>query len=489
MSTPSVADAAVIAAPKASTARVPLCVDLDGTLTPVDTLHESLLGLARQAPAALWRLPLWLSQGKARLKREVASRIAFDAARLPLNPQLLGWLKEEHAQGRRLVLATAADAKIAEHVATHVGLFDQVIASNGESNLSAETKTAALVKHFGMRGFDYVGNESTDEPVWAAANKAIVVGGSRQAERASRVAQVERVFPGPNSTAMTWIKAMRLHQWVKNVLIFLPALLAHKILMPAVLFKSVLAFVAFGLCASSVYLINDLLDLTADRHHPRKRMRPFASGALSAQSGLAAAFALLLSGAALAVLVNWQFAGVLAGYYVLTWTYSLRLKRAALVDVMTLAGLYTIRIIAGAAATAIPLSFWLLAFSIFIFLSLGFVKRYTELDDARQEGGAENRGRGYRPADLPLLMNLGIAAGYCTVVVMALYINSTDSQSLYRHNKPLWLVCPLLLYWISRIWLLTTRGQMHDDPVVFALRDRMSLLVLGLVGLFVLLSI
>jgi 4-hydroxybenzoate polyprenyltransferase len=258
---------------------------------------------------------------------------------------------------------------------------------------------------------------------------------------------------------------------------------------PAVLFESVLAFVAFCLCASSVYLINDLLDLAADRHHPRKRMRPFASGALSAQSGLAVAFALLLSGAALAALVNWQFAGVLGGYYVLTWTYSLRLKRAALVDVMTLAGLYTIRIIAGAAATAIPLSFWLLAFSIFIFLSLGFVKRYTELDEARQAGGTDKRGRGYRPTDLPLLMNLGIAAGYCTVVVMALYLNSTDSQSLYRHNKPLWLVCPLLLYWISRIWLLTTRGQMHDDPVVFALRDRMSLFVLCLLGVIVLLSI
>jgi 4-hydroxybenzoate polyprenyltransferase len=199
--------------------------------------------------------------------------------------------------------------------------------------------------------------------------------------------------------------------------------------------------------------------------------------------------ALFCAAAVLAIAVGWKFTAVLGAYYVLTWAYSLRLKRAASVDVMTLAGLYTIRIIAGSAATNIPLSFWLLAFSVFIFLSLGFVKRYTELDDARLAGNTAASGRGYTAADLPLVMTLGVAAGYCTVVVMALYINSTDSQLLYRHNKPLWLICPLLLYWISRVWLLTTRGQMHDDPVVFALRDRLSLVVLGLLGLVVLLSI
>lgn len=468
---------------------IPLCVDLDGTLTPVDTLHENLLGLVRQAPAALLSLPFWLMRGKACVKREVAARAKFDAANIPLNQPLLAWLESERASGRHMVLATAADSRIAEQVANSVPLFDEVIASDGMVNLSAESKRAALVDRFGERGFDYVGNERADERVWQSARKAIVIGDSRRVERTRRVAEVERAFPAPPGNFKVWIKAIRLHQWVKNGLIFLPAILAHKILQAPVLIDCVLAFIAFGACASSVYLINDLLDLSADRQHPRKSKRAFASGALSARSGGMVAAALLIGSALLALYVDWKFAAVLAGYYVLTWAYSLRLKRAALVDVMTLAGLYTVRIIAGAAATDIPVSFWLLAFSVFVFISLGFVKRYTELDDARKANKMSTQGRGYSAADLPLLMTLGIASGYSTIVVVALYINSADSVALYRHNKPLWMVCPLLLYWISRVWLLTTRGQMHDDPVVFALRDRISLMVVALLGLIVLISI
>jgi 4-hydroxybenzoate polyprenyltransferase len=475
--------------PVTATRDVPLCVDLDGTLTPVDTLHEALLGLARQAPVALLQLPLWLSSGKARMKREVAARTRFDAAQLPLNSQLLDWLRAEHANGRWLVLVTATDSSVAEQVAGRIGLFNEVIASNGQLNVSGDAKRAVLVERFGERGYDYVGNERADEPAWRAARKAIVVGTNRQAVRAGRIANVERVFLTERGGLRVWMKAMRLHQWVKNMLIFLPAVLAHRILDPSVLTQSVAAFLAFGLCASSVYLVNDLVDLSVDRHHPRKRNRPFASAALPAQDGLLVAFVLLCAAAFFALFVGPLFTAVLCGYYVLTWAYSLRLKRAALVDVMTLAGLYTIRIIAGAAATRIPLSFWLLAFSVFIFLSLGLVKRYTEINDAHQAGQLMGHGRGYRAADLPLLMTLGVASGFCTVVVMSLYINSMDSQALYRHNKPLWLVCPLLLYWISRVWLLATRAEMPDDPVVFALRDRISLVILGLLGLIVLISI
>jgi 4-hydroxybenzoate polyprenyltransferase/phosphoserine phosphatase len=468
---------------------IPLCVDLDGTFTPVDTLHESLLRLAREKPIAILSLPLWLRIGKARLKREVALRTTFDATILPLHLELFEWLKSQRETGRRIVLVTAADSHIAQQVADRAELFDDVMASDGTTNLSSDAKRTALVDRFGEKQFDYVGNARADESVWRSARKAFVVGTKRQAARAARITELGRTFAGPRSSAKVWLKAMRLHQWVKNTLIFLPAILAHQILSPDVLLRCVVAFIAFGLCASSVYLINDLFDLSADRHHPRKRYRPFAAGLLSARSGLLASAVLFCGAVALAIMVGWKFAAVLAGYYLLTWAYSLRLKRAASVDVMTLAGLYTIRIIAGSAATDIPLSFWLLAFSVFIFLSLGFVKRYTELDDARHAGQTTKSGRGYTAADLPLIMTLGVAAGYCTVVVMALYINSTDSQVLYRHNKPLWLICPLLLYWISRVWLLTTRGQMHDDPVVFALRDRLSLVVLGLLGLVVLLSI
>lgn len=470
-------------------ATVPLCVDLDGTLTPVDTLHEHFMALVRQSPAALLAIPLWLRGGKAHMKRQMANRAHFDATHLPVNQPLLDWIKSERAGGRRIVLATAADAHIAEQVAKELDVFDEVIASDGQKNLSAGAKCSALVARFGERGFDYAGNERADEPVWRSARKAIVIGNRRLIERAGKIAQVERSFPTSSGGPMVWLKAIRIHQWVKNALIFLPAILAHKILQPDILLKSVLAFIAFGLCASSVYVVNDLLDLANDRRHPRKSKRAFAAGLLSVRNGGLVAAVLLATSIVVALLVGPPFAGVLAGYYVLTWSYTLRLKRAALVDVMTLAGLYTIRIIAGAAATQIPISFWLLAFSIFIFLSLGFVKRYTELDDARKANETRRHGRGYYAEDLPLLMNLGITAGYCTVVVMALYINSADSQALYHHNKPLWLICPLLLYWISRVWLLTTRGQMHDDPVVFALRDKISLMVLGLLGLIVLVSI
>jgi 4-hydroxybenzoate polyprenyltransferase len=398
-------------------------------------------------------------------------------------------LKNERKTGRRLVLATAADSEIADQVAAHLGFFDEVVASNGKDNLSGEHKRRALVARFGEKGFDYVGNEAKDAEVWRSARHAIVVGAQSVANHAQRVAEVARVFPVKGPALKVWIKAIRLHQWVKNALVFLPVLLAHSIFTPGVLPNAIAAFFAFGLCASSVYVINDLFDLAADRKHPRKRLRPFAAGTLSARSGVVAAALLLTAAIAIAVSVNLIFCGVLAGYYVLTWAYSVRLKRAAIVDVLTLAGLYTMRIIAGSAATMIQPSFWLLAFSVFIFFSLGCVKRYTELYDANQAIKEKTHGRGYWRDDLPLILSLGTASGYCTVLVMALYLNSPESQMLYVHSKPLWLICPLLLYWISRVWLLATRGQMHDDPVVFALRDKISLLVLVLIGVIVMVSI
>ena len=468
---------------------IPLCVDLDRVLTPVDTLHESFLGLARNAPWALVFLPLWVCRGQAQMKRKLAVRANLDVARLPLNPSLLKWLISERAAGRRLVLATSADSGIANEIAARVSVFDEVLSSDGILNLSAGAMRRVLVQRYGERGFDYVGNARADDKIWTSARKGIVVGDDHRVERARRFTEVERSFPAPGSSLLIWLRAIRVHQWTKNGLVFLPALLAHKIFQPSILRHAALAFVAFSLCASSIYLINDLLDLPADREHPRKRSRAFAAGQLSVRSGFFVSLALLCVAVYLALLVGQRFTLVLLGYYGLTWAYSLRLKRAALVDVITLAGLYTTRIIAGAAATATPLSFWLLAFSVFIFLSLGIVKRYAEISETPDTGAVRIHGRGYSARDLPLLMNLGVASGYCTVVVMALYVNSSDALLLYRHGKPLWLVCLLLLYWISRIWLFTARGQMHEDPVVFALRDRVSLCVLAVLILIVLAAI
>ncbi len=466
---------------------IPLCVDLDGTLTPVDTLHESLLALAKQSPRALLSLPGWIARGKVELKRQVAARATIDAATLPYRDDLIEWLRAERASGRKLVLATASNRATAEAIAQHLGLFDEVIATDDRANLSGEGKRSALVERYGEKGFDYIGNDAVDLHVWKSARQAVVVGTRSLAERARRVADAGPVFAPAPASLQVWVKAVRLYQWVKNLLVFVPVLLAHGFTQPLVMLNAALAFLAFGLCASSVYLVNDLFDLAADRRHKRKRFRPFASGALSAKHGVLVAALLLSSAIVIAALVNWRFCAVLAAYYVVTWAYSLSLKRKALVDVMTLAGLYTIRIIAGAAATSIPLSFWLLAFSVFLFLSLGIVKRYTELDDAEPSGKVA--GRGYSAADLQLLQSLGTSSGYCAIVVMALYVNSPDSQALYQHSKGLWLICPLMLFWISRIWLLATRGQMHDDPIIFALRDRISLVVIGMVGVVVALSI
>jgi 4-hydroxybenzoate polyprenyltransferase len=469
---------------------IPLCVDLDGTLTPVDTLHESLLSLVRTSPQSALCILGWLLRGRAGFKEQVAKHVQIDSASLPFRSELVEWLHAQRATGRRLILVTAANRRIAENLAAHLGLFDEVLASNGQDNVSGEIKRRLLVSRFGERGFDYAGNEAKDAHVWRSARKAIVVGSALLAKRASKVSDVAYRFQPQPQSLRIWLRAARLHQWVKNSLVFLPALLAHAIFDIHIFNLAARSFVAFGLCASSVYIVNDLLDLASDRKHPRKRLRPFASGELSARAGLIGAALLMLAAIALSLTINLYFCIVLAGYYALTWTYSLHLKKMAIVDVLTLASLYTMRIIAGAAATSIQPSFWLLAFSIFIFLSLGCVKRYTELEDASKAGKIEGHGgRGYRATDLAFILCMGITSGYATVLVVALYLNSPESIRLYNHSKPLWLICPLLLYWISRVWLLTTRGQMHDDPVVFALRDRLSLFVLGLIGLIVLVAI
>lgn len=468
--------------------RIPLCVDLDGTLVRSDTLFESFLKLIKQSPWSLFCIQFWLLLGRAILKRRIAERVEVDVAYLPYHEELLDWLKQQAQSGRRLILCTAADRKIAEAVAAHVGIFEQVLASEGVANLKGEGKRRCLVEAFGERGFDYAGNDRSDWLVWASARNAVVVNASERVRLGvPKTAVLETHFPGLKSGLRTWVKALRLHQWVKNVLVFLPALLAHE-LSGATLMQSVLAFLAFSLCASSVYLVNDLLDLDSDRRHVRKRQRPFASGALKLSQGLLLSPLLLLAAFAVALFLPIEFFAVLAGYYMVTLAYSLYLKRIATMDVMLLAVLYTLRIIAGGAATGIALSFWLLAFSMFIFLSLGIVKRYAELDGIKTSGG-KAAGRGYQAEDLPIIRNLGVSSGYCAVLVLSLYINSPESQGVYTHPYWLWLLCPLMLFWISRVWMLTHRGEMDDDPIVFALKDKASLLILAVMSLCVFLAV
>jgi 4-hydroxybenzoate polyprenyltransferase len=459
---------------------IPLCVDLDGTLIRSDLLVESALNLLRHNPLYLFRFAAWLLRGKAHLKREIALRATIDVAALPYEQRLLAWLRDEGA-GRVRVLCTASDQKLAEMVAAHVGGFDEVLGSDGLRNLGGRNKAETLTERFGERGFDYAGNAPPDLHVWRHARRAIAVNSAPAlVRRIKQACEVEHVFERHGSRWRIWTKALRVHQWLKNLLVFLPLMTAHLVLSPQALLRSSLAFLCFCLCASGVYLLNDLLDLDADRAHPRKRLRPFAAGNLPLTTGLVATPLLTLAAFALAFTISPRFALVLLCYFVLTLAYSFALKRIGMLDAVVLAALYTIRIIAGIVALDIGMSFWLLAFSMFLFLSLAMIKRYTELDVLSRSGGIQNSGRGYAVADLPLIQSLGGSSGYLAVLVLALYINSTASEALYRHPQVLWLLCPLLLYWISRAWLIAHRGHMHDDPVVFALTDRVSRLVLVL---------
>lgn len=474
--------------PTAGTHR-PLCVDLDGTLLRSDLLVESALALFARQPLMLFAMLSWLMHGKARLKREIAHRVELNASTLPYNEEVVAWVREQQSL-RSTVLCSAADAVLATRVADHIGGFEKVIASDGQRNLAGSNKAKTLVGLYGERGFDYAGNAAVDLHVWQSANAAIVVeSGSRLSNAAARVTRVERTFHQPNITLRQWAKALRIHQWVKNVLVFLPLLAAHRILDPHTTSATAVAFLCFGLCASSVYLTNDLLDLASDRQHRRKRHRPFASGAIPLYQGPLAALLLLLMAFSVAWLLSPIFAAVLAAYYVLTTAYSLKLKRIVMLDVVVLAMLYTTRILAGSAAIRTPPSFWLLAFSMFIFLSLAMIKRYTELLMAQKADAMRAAGRGYDVMDIPLIQSLGGASGYLSVLVLALYIDSTASQSLYRHPHYLWLLCPLLLYWISRTWAIAHRGIMHDDPVIFAMRDNMSRILLLIAAIVILFSI
>lgn len=456
---------------------VALAVDLDNTMLKSDLLLESALELLGRRPWLVVAFPIWLFLGKARLKREIAARTELDVAHLPWDERVIGLVRNA-AGHRQVLLCTASDEKLASAVAEHFGAFDAVVASDGRCNLSGQAKASALSERCGVRGFDYIGNERVDLRVWASARRAIVVNGPTSLVRAAaQVCEVESHLPAEHVTWRHWAKALRVHQWLKNLLIFVPMLAAHRFYDTALLIECVIGFVAFGLCASGTYVLNDLLDLQADRQHPSKRERPFAAGQLALAQGVVISPLLIGAAFAISLSISPPFAGVLAAYFVLTLCYSLWLKKQLVADVVVLAGLYTMRIIAGSVLLDAAPSFWLLAFSMFLFLSLAIVKRHTELRSLLGQGRTRSSRRSYEVDDLHLLESLGSASGYQSILVLALYINSSASEALYRHPQALWLLCPLLLYWISRLWMIAHRGLMTDDPMVFALTDRLSQII------------
>lgn len=459
----------------------PIVVDLDGTLIKTDLLAETASRFLLEQPFRCFQILAWLAGGKSTLKARLAESTTVDIATLPYNRALLEWLQQQKAQGRTLVLATASHRLVADRVAAHLGLFDEVLATDAETNLKGGAKRDALVHRYGENGYAYVGNDWPDVAVWQSAAEAHVV--SRSASLIGKAREHGKpgltFGDGKAGLGKALLKAMRPHQWVKNMLIFVPLLAAHRYGdIPSVV-QALLAFVVFSLTASSIYLLNDLVDVADDRHHTRKRHRPFAAGDLSLLSGWIAWPVLLALGFLLAVAtLPGPFIAAMAAYFVLTVTYSLRLKQVPVVDVLALAGLYTLRIIAGAAAVEVPLSFWLLAFSTFLFLSLALIKRYSELLSARAAGQSTAlRGRGYMPQDLEIVSSLGGSSGYIAVLVLALYIQDSHTAAMYATPTVIWLACPLMLFWISRVWLIAHRGQMHSDPIVFALKDPVSWIV------------
>jgi 4-hydroxybenzoate polyprenyltransferase len=460
-----------------------IAVDLDGTLTLTDTLHECALTLVRNKPYILLLLPFWLFKGIAHLKQKVAEHSELDVTTLPYNQPFIDWLKEEKLRGKKIVLSTAANEKIAKQVVKNFNFFDEFIASDSTTNLKSARKRKALQERYGVEGYDYAGNSNDDLEVWAGASNAIVVNASESVEsRASTLTSISQIFRSERAGFPIWFKALRVHQWLKNLLLFVPLLAAHQISNVQSLSSLVIAFVSFSLCASSAYITNDLLDLESDRSHPRKRFRPFASAKLSVLHGVIAAPLLIVASFLLGAVVGVDFLFVLIIYLFLTVTYSFSLKRLVLVDCLTLATLYTMRIIAGAAAVSVSLSFWLLAFSIFIFLSLALVKRYAELLVQSREGKNSAHRRGYLVTDAPLLQTLGVSSGYISTLVIALYLRSENVMSLYAQPVVIWLLIPILLFWVSWIWLKSSRGEMHDDPIVFAAKDKTSLSVAAIMA-------
>lgn len=463
---------------------LPLVVDLDGTLITIDTFQEACVQLLREQPHKFLLLPFWMLRGRAYAKKRVHSIVEKPVDMLPSHELFLEFLKAEHARGRTLVLATASDESIAKKIAKKFGIFSDVLASDGGTNLKSKKKAALLLSKYGEKKFDYAGNSSADLAVWKHARKAIIVSPSPGlVRRAHRIADVSEVFTNQATWLQALIKAIRPHQIVKNTLIFVPLLSSHLFTEPALLLRCVVAFISFSACTSAVYLFNDLLDLDHDRQHLTKKHRPMASGSLPLNLGVFAALVLFILGVAIAAYLPSDFGWVLAFYIVFTSLYSAFLKQVPMIDVLTLSLLYVTRIVAGNAATGIVLSFWLLLFAAFFFFSLALMKRYSELLAVGASGGTGVAGRGYIVRDAPLVLSLGTASGLASILVLGLYVESQSVTLLYKYPYALWLECILMLFWISRHWFISHRGDMHEDPIIFTVRDPASYVIGFLVAI------
>jgi len=463
-------------------------VDLDGTLIRGDLLWEALIGLVRQRTWQVILLPFWLLGGRARFKSQISKFYSPDPSALPYRREVLDHCRVAKENDRRLILASASPKAWVDPVADHLALFQAVLSSQGDRNLRGAEKLAAIRGEIGSVPFDYIGDSKSDSPVWQDAEEAIALEGNPSASRALSKHPNPRFLPdGTQSGPRAAIRAMRPRQWIKNALVFAPILLAHQIDDAVKLKQAGICFLLFCMVASAGYVFNDLLDLQSDRAHPNKHRRPVASGDLPIPHALVLIFGLLFGAfAASTALLSPAATLMLGAYGGMSFAYSCYLKQTLLVDVIVLAGLYTHRILTGGLAAEVSVSPWLLAFSAFFFLSLAFVKRYMELRQARDRDHKGLARRAYRVDDQGIVESMGLACGFIAVLVLCLFISSSDVSLLYRSPEFLWLMCPVMFYWIGRIWLLARRGELDDDPVLFATRDPKSylagLLILIIVG-------
>lgn len=467
---------------------VPLVVDLDGTLLKTDSLHEGLLRIAKRNPLTLFSLMVTLLRGRAAFKQKVAELAELNRASLPLRMDLVAWLEDEKACGRKLALATAANQQFAAEFVAGLNLFDVVIGSGADRNLKGTEKLEGIRERCGET-FDYAGNSGADLEVWRHCRRAIVVGAGREVERRAKdIANVARTFPGSKLSFGVLGRVLRLYQWSKNVLIFVPAFTSHKIFEAQVLVECLIAFVAFSLVASATYVANDLLDLEEDRQSSVKRFRAIASGECSIRAGVMLCASCLILGFGIAAFSGIRLIAMLVLYAGITLAYSVRVKRFMVLDVLTLALLYTLRIVVGHAVTGIAFSMWLLSFSFFLFLSLALCKRAAELVRLRKEGGDAAPGRAYVVDDLHVISTTGMASGFLSCLVFALYINSANVVLLYRHPGFLWGILPLLVFYLLRIWLVCGRGELDTDPIIYTAESRSTYYIAAIVFLFAVLA-
>jgi 4-hydroxybenzoate polyprenyltransferase len=463
---------------------VPLCVSCEHALLKTNIFQEALFLLVKRNPLHIFLLPIWFLRGRSALIQQVSEDVQINWRTVPLRERIVERMRAAHAGNRQVFLLTSMPKIWARELSAELSFSKTIFISDPLPEASAEDTESHLTNLFGLRGFDYIGDGRRDLPICRSARRTLIVTSDRTASaRANELSSVESIIPRDGAGPSTFLKMIRVHQWVKNFLIWVPLLAAHRLTSLRSIGIAAVAFLAFSFCASSVYVLNDLLDVESDRQHLRKRNRPIASGKITVDQALIIGLLLFVAAVWLALRVSALFALTTGIYFVMTSAYSLRLKRQVIVDVVLLAALYTIRVVAGAVATTVVPSFWLLAFSMFLFLSLAVVKRYSEMLVTLSEEKQYASGRGYSVQDLPVLLSLGVSAGIAAIVVLALYINDPATNRLYPSTIWLWPVPPLMLYWISRVWMKAHRGEMHDDPVVFAMRDWQSLVTVVLGGL------